>query len=72
MSQFIKKLLGSMPTPPNPLGLQRGDIIRLKSGGPQVTVVDINHRGLITCEWFAGEQLHRARFAPSSVAADKN
>ena len=72
MSQLIEKLLGSMPPPPKPLGLQRGDIIRLKSGGPQVTVVDINHRGLITCEWFAGEQLHRARFGPSSLAADKN
>lgn len=72
MSQLIEKLFGSMPPPPNPLGLHRGDIIRLKSGGPQVTVVGISHRGLIICEWFAGEQLHRARFEPSSVAADKN
>lgn len=72
MSQLIEELLGSIPPPPNPLGLQSGDIIRLKSGGPQMTVIDITFRGLITCEWFAGERLHRARFAPSSIAPDKN
>ena len=72
MSQLIEKLLGSIPPPPNPLGLHRGDVIRLKSGGPQMTVIDVSIRGLITCEWFANERLHRARFAPSSIAPDKN
>ena len=72
MSQLIEELLGSMPPPPNPLGLQSGYIIRLKSDGPHMTVIDISFRGLITCEWFSGERLHRSRFAPSSIAPDKN
>ena len=71
MSQLIEELIGSMP-PLSPLRQQSGDIIHLKSGGPQMTVIDITFRGLITCEWFAGERLHRARFAPSSMAPDKN
>ena len=71
MSQLIEKLFHA-PPPFNPLGLQQGDIICLKSGGPQMTVIDINFRGLITCEWFAGERLHRARFTPSSIAPNKN
>ena len=37
-----------------------------------MTVIDITFRSLIKCEWFAGERLHRARFAPSSIAPDKN
>lgn len=49
MSQLIEELLGFMPPPPNPLGLQSSNITRLKSTGPQMTVIDITFRGLITC-----------------------
>jgi uncharacterized protein YodC (DUF2158 family) len=67
MSRLIEKLFGTMPPPPNPLGLQRGDIVRLKSGGPKMTVSDVTSRGFINCEWFEGEKLNCARFSPSSI-----
>ena len=69
MSQLIEKPLSSMPPPPNSLGLHRGDVIRLKPGDPQMTVIDVSIRGRTLCEWFASERLHRARLAPSSVAS---
>jgi len=66
MSRLIEKLFGTMPTPPNTLKLQRGDIVRLKSGGPQMTVFDVSSRGFIICEWFEGEKVNRARFYPAA------
>ena len=57
MSQLIEELLGSMPPPPNPLGLQSGDTICMGSGCPQMAVIDITFRGLIIREWFGSERL---------------
>lgn len=32
-----------------------GDVVRLKSGGPKMTVAEVTNDGYIDCEWFADE-----------------
>lgn len=32
-----------------------GDVVELKSGGPDMTVNNIDKNGQIYCQWFAGE-----------------
>ncbi len=45
-----------------------GDTVRLKSGGPSMTVAaheeDID---LIICQWFDGEELKEGQFSPESL-----
>lgn len=36
--------------------LKIGDVVRLKSGGPAMTVMAIGRQG-VTCQWFAGLDL---------------
>ncbi|WP_370679391.1 YodC family protein [Comamonas sp. GB3 AK4-5] len=31
---------------------QVGDVVRLKSGGPSMTVTYLGERGSVSCEWF--------------------
>ena len=40
---------------------QRGDIVRLKSGGPQMTVRE-EKKGALVCDWFEGDKLRREAF----------
>jgi uncharacterized protein YodC (DUF2158 family) len=40
---------------------QRGDIVRLKSGGPQMTVRE-EKKGALVCDWFEGDKLRRESF----------
>ena len=35
--------------------LKIGDVVKLKSGGPTMTVDNIEKNGEIYCKWFAGE-----------------
>lgn len=45
-----------------------GDVVRLKSGGPTMTVEqydDIYQQ--VVCSWFAGDKHERARFSPASL-----
>jgi len=35
--------------------LKIGDVVELKSGGPTMTVSNIDKNGQIYCQWFAGE-----------------
>jgi uncharacterized protein YodC (DUF2158 family) len=44
-----------------------GDLVRLKSGGPTMTVDDTDKFGDIECVWFAGKKLERDRFAPGTL-----
>ena len=46
-----------------------GDIVKLKSGGPDMTVQDDSNVGetVYWCQWFAGKKLERGRFAPESL-----
>ena len=39
----------------------RGDIVRLKSGGPQMTVRE-EKKGALVCDWFEGDKLRRESF----------
>ena len=45
-----------------------GDVVRLKSGGPNMTVLaneeDID---FIICQWFDGEELKDGNFSPESL-----
>jgi uncharacterized protein YodC (DUF2158 family) len=45
-----------------------GDLVRLKSGGPKMTVNDVRGgpEGIL-CFWFAGEKLENARFEPDAL-----
>ncbi len=31
---------------------QKGDVVQLKSGGPEMTVVEVDEKGRVTCTWF--------------------
>jgi len=45
-----------------------GDVVMLKSRGPDMTVQDpkvVND--LVECQWFGGRKLERGRFPPGSL-----
>jgi uncharacterized protein YodC (DUF2158 family) len=44
-----------------PMSLKSGEIVHLKSGGPDMTVqsLDGDH---VWCQWFGGRKLERGRF----------
>jgi len=46
-----------------------GDIVRLKSGGPDMTVKGIGDSipVQVQCQWFAGKKLEAGWFPPSSL-----
>lgn len=45
-----------------------GDIVQLKSGGPQMTVADANlATGEVQCKWFTGGKLNVGYFPPEAL-----
>jgi uncharacterized protein YodC (DUF2158 family) len=45
-----------------------GDIVQLKSGGPEMTITNPNAYGYkIECYWFAGKKQESANFPPDSL-----
>ena len=48
---------------------QPGDIVKLKSGGPDMTVKnpDIYDDEIFHCQWFAGKKLESGRFPQASL-----
>lgn len=47
-----------------------GDIVRLKSGGPEMTVKEFRDRPQLrdyTCQWFAGKKLESGHFEEDSL-----
>lgn len=51
-----------------------GDVVELKSGGPLMTVSEINaghEADEIECQWFGGKKLEVGRFPPESLVAGK-
>jgi len=51
-------------------GFSVGDIVKLKSGGPNMTVLQVRDGDsvIITCQWFAGKKLESGRFNKDSLA----
>ncbi len=53
--------------------LQVGDIVKLKSGGPDMTIKDIltnlndEETGSYRCQWFAGKKLDNGLFPLESL-----
>jgi uncharacterized protein YodC (DUF2158 family) len=45
-----------------------GDIVRLKSGGPTMTITKVaSDKKLVECHWFRARQLERAAFVVESL-----
>lgn len=44
-----------------------GDLVVLRSGGPQMTVKDVAHNGGYYCQWFAGKKLESGHFEEDSL-----
>lgn len=51
------------------MDLKVGDLVRLKSGGPQMTVISVDQDG-IECTWFDNGGIKQHMFAPETL--DKN
>ena len=55
-----------------------GDVVRLKSGGPDMTVVKFGslrnnpNLGYVACDWFVGDKLHRDNFYYSTLEKVNN
>ncbi len=46
--------------------MEKGDIVVLKSGSPQMTVVDFTI-DTVVCNWFIGNEIHEAKFPMNSL-----
>ena len=49
-----------------------GDLVKLKSGGPTMTVTrvdDLGIRTIVKCTWFAGRNNERGDFPPETLVA---
>jgi uncharacterized protein YodC (DUF2158 family) len=46
-----------------------GDIVQLKSGGPEMTVLSLPNQSFhrYQCQWFAGKKLESGSFAEESL-----
>ncbi len=50
---------------------QPGETVRLKSGGPLMTVQWLGNDGNVWCEWFDDKQDHHSKgFKPTSLVED--
>jgi uncharacterized protein YodC (DUF2158 family) len=49
--------------------LEVGSVVQLKSGGPMMTVVDLNGKGGAVCVWFPGDNYSEAKTATFPPAA---
>jgi uncharacterized protein YodC (DUF2158 family) len=46
-----------------------GDLVRLKSGGPIMTVSAITSRDKVDCHWFVGETLKATEFHSNALTS---
>lgn len=44
-----------------------GDIVKVKSGGPKMTVDQITHKGEVSCTWFSGSKMQTGYFHPETL-----
>ncbi|WP_186206861.1 YodC family protein [Burkholderia gladioli] len=47
--------------------LKIGDIVKLKSGGPDMTIHEIASDGEYQCQWFAGKKLESGWFKSEAL-----
>ena len=53
--------------------IQPGDIVRLKSGGPDMTIASIEDDGRIVCQWFYRGVLEQRSFSvPALLKVGRN
>lgn len=48
-----------------------GDVVQLKSGGPQMTVELIDDTGMVACTWMDGTKLERRSFVAATLTIYK-
>ena len=51
--------------------LNEGDVVKLKSGGPLMTVVWINEQDVVGCHWFKDDELKFERFKTIELSPEK-
>jgi uncharacterized protein YodC (DUF2158 family) len=47
--------------------MQAGDVVKLKSGGPLMTIKHLDSNGSFWCEWFADFDVRQHTFKPTSL-----
>jgi len=52
-----------------PIAFPLGEVVRLKSGGPRMTIMEIVDE-IIHCQWFEGTKLKTGRFRPETLERD--
>lgn len=51
--------------------IKAGDVVRLKSSGPKMTVVHVDeHLPICSCAWFAGSEVKRGEFYAVALTLD--
>ena len=51
--------------------IKAGDVVRLKSSGPKMTVTHVDHSPPIcACAWFAGSEVQRGEFYAVALKLD--
>ncbi len=73
MALFPNTKTTDIHVPQSPVTYRVGDIVRLKSGGPDMTVVGTGVKyDVKLCEWFTGTTLCQSAFPPDVlVMVDK-
>jgi uncharacterized protein YodC (DUF2158 family) len=51
-----------------PDDINTGDVVRLKSGGPSMTVSESEAGSSVKCAWFVGKEIHFASFGRAALA----
>jgi uncharacterized protein YodC (DUF2158 family) len=44
-----------------------GDTVQLKSGGPVMTVEQVDEKTGVRCQWFYGDKMNRSWFKPETL-----
>jgi uncharacterized protein YodC (DUF2158 family) len=47
--------------------VKEGDVVRLKSGGPRMTVTMVMSKKVVVCQWFEGTKLRGGHFHPDAL-----
>lgn len=53
------------------MDLKVGDTVRLKSGGPEMTISESPQSGVVLARWFEGKKLHESGFVREELQKTK-